>query len=135
LEEVPLALRRLLSEDGAENRHFQNEVRQCNNDMAFASLITHDFQANPGRGPRTFVMHGQTYNLISDAAAILRFGQLYFVDTRLATESRIRNPVNSACRPDRLERLDILLREINPYARIFMYIVACRRSIVKILKI
>ncbi|XP_025405609.1 uncharacterized protein LOC112679890 [Sipha flava] len=125
LREVPLALRRLLSEDGPENRYFQNEVRQYNNAIAFASLVTQDFQAPPGRGPRTFVMHGQTYHLISDAAAgpdaIPRFCQLYFVDTRLATQSRIRNPVNSACRPDLLERLDILLREINPYAQMFMY--------------
>jgi hypothetical protein len=49
LGEVPFALRRLLSEDGPENRHFQKEVCQYNNAMAFASLVTQDFQAPPGR--------------------------------------------------------------------------------------
>jgi hypothetical protein len=47
--EVPSTLRRR-SLGGTENRRFQQDARQYDDAMAFASVITREFEASPGRG-------------------------------------------------------------------------------------
>lgn len=68
--------------DGTENRCFQRDARLYNNIMAFASLMTRDFVVLPRQIPGSFVLHGQTYHILSDAkektGVTLRYCQLYF---------------------------------------------------------
>ena len=60
--------------------------------------------------------------MISDANPVLdnvpRFCLLYFVDTNVATIGRMQNTDNKFI-PEILDRLDHLLRDINPYADSF----------------
>lgn len=93
LQPVPVLLRQLLTENSPEARHFQRDIREYNNALAFASIVSRGVPPQPpGRGPRTFVVHGQLYSYISHADAgedNPRFCQLYFIDTERATECRL----------------------------------------------
>jgi len=123
LQPLPILLRQLLTENSPESRHFQRDIREYNNALAFASVVSRGVPAQPpGRGPRTFVVHGQLYGYISHADAgedNLQFCQLYFIDTEKATECRLqtRNTYN----PQLLENLDRMLRGVNAYAERFMH--------------
>lgn len=134
LQGAPETLVALFIDDGARDRHFRQEIRRYNNELAFASFSvnTQANDANPnehrvlaGQGPRVFTVFGQMYHQFSNHAVPAdgrrpRYCQLYFVDSETANRERLRprgqqRPLLQSIIGD----LDALLRVINPYAQAF----------------
>ncbi|GBN43288.1 hypothetical protein AVEN_190658-1 [Araneus ventricosus] len=70
----------------------------------------------PGTGPYCYRIHGQIYHMVSHLYSNHNkpgYGQLYIFDTSKATEKRIER--NEGCLPSVMDRLDSMLRAINPF--------------------
>ncbi|GBM58420.1 hypothetical protein AVEN_63780-1 [Araneus ventricosus] len=77
-----------------------------------------EVKSSPGNGPYCFRIHGQIYHRIAPLYFNERFkpgyGQLYIFDASEANSQRLEN--NPSCLSSVMEKLDALLRTINPYA-------------------
>ncbi|GBN15889.1 hypothetical protein AVEN_144698-1 [Araneus ventricosus] len=75
----------------------------------------------PGTGPHCYRIHGQIYHMVSPLYSDhnkSRYGQLYVFDTSKATEKRMER--NEVCLPSVMERLDSMLRAINPFIECYL---------------
>ncbi|XP_051156739.1 uncharacterized protein LOC127278862 [Leptopilina boulardi] len=76
-----------------------------------------------GNGPYVFRIHGQvyhcTYSLHPNEKERRKYGQLYIIDSHEAVQERLNNKYNNKCLPKLLTEIDILLRDINPFAKAF----------------
>ncbi|GBN67845.1 hypothetical protein AVEN_92083-1 [Araneus ventricosus] len=72
-----------------------------------------------GTGPYCYRLHGQVYRRVSPLYASDQhkesYGQLYIFDSSEATEKRLSN--NQNCLQHVFEKLEFMLREINPFAQ------------------
>ncbi|GBM25207.1 hypothetical protein AVEN_184619-1 [Araneus ventricosus] len=75
-----------------------------------------------GTGPYCYRLHGQVYHRVSPLYASDHHkescGQLYIFDSSEATEKRLSN--NQNCLQHVSEKLDFMLREINPFAQSYL---------------
>lgn len=134
LQQPPEILMSLFIDYGARGRHFRQEIRRYNNELAFASFTVNSQanNANPherrvlaGQGPRVFTVFGQMYHQISNQAvpadgSMPRYCQMYFVDSETANQARLQT--QNQQRPllqNIIHDLYALLRDINPYAQAF----------------
>ena len=94
-----------------------DNIRAYNSSMAFASFAA-NIEHPPGRGPYCFRIHGAIYHRASTelhpAQGNPSFGQLYIIESNLATDFRMQ--INSNLDEELLGNLDTLMREINPYS-------------------
>lgn len=127
LREAPELLMGHMVDNSAAARNFRTEIRRYNNALAFASFTTDNANPRqaPGRGPRVFTVHGQVYHKLSNCVTRNdnrppTYCQLYFIDSAAANRSRLQQQDNrNRILPELLERLDALMRDVNPYAQAF----------------
>ncbi|GBM68541.1 hypothetical protein AVEN_247892-1 [Araneus ventricosus] len=78
----------------------------------------------PGTGPYSFHIHSQIYHMVSPLYTNERnkpgYRQLYIFDSSEASNRRMEN--NQACLHSVMEKLDALLRSINPFAESYLQI-------------
>ncbi|GBN24309.1 hypothetical protein AVEN_89360-1 [Araneus ventricosus] len=121
LAETPDLLKELLTNNSLEARNYQNHIREYNTALAFASMGA-EVKSLPGNGPYCFRIHGQIYHRIAPLYSNERFkpgyGQLYIFDASEANSRRLEN--NPSCLSSVMEKLDALLRTINPYAKSYL---------------
>ncbi|GBM02962.1 hypothetical protein AVEN_269872-1 [Araneus ventricosus] len=81
-----------------------------------------EIKAPPGTCPYSFHIHGQIYHMVYLLSSNLRnrpgYGQLYISDSSEARYRRMEN--NQACLHSTMEKLDALLRSINPFAESYL---------------
>ncbi|GBN05182.1 hypothetical protein AVEN_122470-1, partial [Araneus ventricosus] len=98
-----------------------SEFLEYNSALAFASMGA---QIKPARGtgPYCYRLRGQVYHRVSPLYASDQhkesYGQLYIFDSLEATEKRLSN--NQNCLQHVYEKLDFMLREINPFAQSYL---------------
>ncbi|GBM15167.1 hypothetical protein AVEN_39084-1 [Araneus ventricosus] len=110
-----------LTENSPDAKNYRQRIRECNSALAFASM---GVQIKPprGTGPYCYRLHGQVYHRVSPLYASDQhkesYGQLYIFDSSEATEKRLSN--NQNCLQHVFEKLDFMLREINPFAQSYL---------------
>lgn len=113
----PTQLLNLTNKKTHESRQFINVIRNYNNALAFASFGA-KLDVVSGQGPKVFRICGQIYHnayaLHPSENEDRKYGQLYIIDTEVA--SQIRESNHLKCSTIILKEIDIILREINPYA-------------------
>ncbi|GBN18511.1 hypothetical protein AVEN_165007-1 [Araneus ventricosus] len=81
-----------------------------------------EIKAPPGTCPYCFHTHGQIYHMVSPLSSNERnrpgYGQLYISDSSEAWNRRMEN--NQACLHSIMEKLDALLRSLNPFAESYL---------------
>lgn len=114
--EYPDLFKDWLIEANIEGKHFRTNIRKYNSAFAFAS-----FGYQPVKfpaGPQTFVIHGQVYH--RTAASLNQqkpmYAQLYILDPEFANNERATNDHNLGCKIEFFERIEEILRTINPFA-------------------
>ncbi|GBN96392.1 hypothetical protein AVEN_7481-1 [Araneus ventricosus] len=121
LAETPNLLKELLINNSLEARNYQNHIREYNAALAFASMGA-EVKSPPGNGPYCFRIHGHIYHRIAPLYSNERFKpgyvQLYIFDASEANSRRLEN--NPSCLSSVMEKLDALLRTINPYAKSYL---------------
>ncbi|GBL83774.1 hypothetical protein AVEN_132666-1 [Araneus ventricosus] len=111
----------LLTENSPDAKNYRQRIRECNSALAFASMGA---QIKPprGTGPYCYRLHGQVYHRVSPLYASDQhkesYEQLYVFDSSEATEKRLSN--NQNCLHHVFEKLDLKLREINPFAQSYL---------------
>ncbi|XP_065322977.1 uncharacterized protein LOC135930119 [Gordionus sp. m RMFG-2023] len=94
-------------------------IRSYNSSLAFASMGAKNDNLLI-KGPYCFRVHGQIYHRTSHLyppnGVSPKYAQLYVLETSQAIENRLLFKENSACDINLLKKLDILIRQINPYA-------------------
>ncbi|XP_065323164.1 uncharacterized protein LOC135930309 [Gordionus sp. m RMFG-2023] len=113
-------LQDLLSNPNNEfHSNFMKCIRSYNSSLAFASMGAQISNSlNPG--PYCFRVHGQIYHrtshLYPSTGMPPKFAQLYVLETTQAVNGRLHMKENSGCNEDLLKRLDILIRQNNPFS-------------------
>jgi len=109
----------------SDAKHFRDHLWEYNRAFAFTSLgISEDHDVNDGRGPPVFRISGE---LCHHSGALLPlpeqdpvYAQLYFVfGDRSSPEWRKHN--NQDLRRDIIEDLEVVIRQSNPYADIYIH--------------
>ncbi|KAL1715610.1 hypothetical protein EV715DRAFT_207123, partial [Schizophyllum commune] len=124
LRAPPPLLRGLLEGDDAVSRNFRADIRQYNMALAFTSLgVNADEGINAsGRSGYVYRIHGELYHhsgaLENADGTRPVYSQLYIYDPRIALDHRRRR--NENLDPRLLAMLDIMLRQVNPYAHIYL---------------
>ncbi|GBN72785.1 hypothetical protein AVEN_224330-1 [Araneus ventricosus] len=81
-----------------------------------------EIKAPPGTGPYCFCIYGQIYHMVSPLYSNEQnrpgYGQLYIFDSSEASYRRMEN--NQTCLHSVMEKLDALLRSINPFAESYL---------------
>ncbi|GBN03199.1 hypothetical protein AVEN_136525-1, partial [Araneus ventricosus] len=119
--DAPELLKVLLTENSPDAKNYRQRIREYNSAFAFASMGA---QIKPprGTGPYCYRLHGQVYHRVSPLYASDQhkesYGQLYIFDSSEATEKRLSN--NQNCLQHVFEKLDFMLREINPFAQSYL---------------
>ncbi|GBN23436.1 hypothetical protein AVEN_118180-1 [Araneus ventricosus] len=119
--DAPELLKVLLTENSTDAKNYRQRIREYNSAFAFASMGA---QIKPprGTGPYCYRLHGQVYHRVSPLYASDQhkesYGQLYIFDSSEATEKRLSN--NQNCLQHVFEKLDFMLREINPFAQSYL---------------
>ncbi|GBM69330.1 hypothetical protein AVEN_155754-1 [Araneus ventricosus] len=119
--DAPELLKVLLTENSPDAKNYPQRIREYNSAFAFASMGA---QIKPprGTGPYCYRLHGQVYHRVSPLYASDQhkesYGQLYIFDSSEATEKRLSN--NQNCLQHVFEKLDFMLREINPFAQSYL---------------
>ena len=97
-------------------------IQNYNSALAFALMGT-KLTSIPGRGTKVFRVHGQIYHNTSaihhDCGSNPSYSQLYILDASDADEHRINFVANKECDPALMRQLASILRQINPYAKIY----------------
>ncbi|XP_065317560.1 uncharacterized protein LOC135925912 [Gordionus sp. m RMFG-2023] len=113
-------LQDLLSNSNNEfHSNFMKYIRSYNSSLTFASMGAQISNSlNPG--PYCFRIHGQIYHrtshLYPSTGMPPKFAQLYVLETTQAVNGRLHMKENSGCNEDLLKRLDILIRQNNPFS-------------------
>ena len=124
---VPYLIQSLFIDDSQEGRTFRENFRRLNNLLAFAAFASAARDRRlPGRGPRVFIVHGQTYRTTNNEVDVAPENayncQLYFLESADANRRRVdiaRRTIRQLCEIV-IGLLDSLLRDINPYAMALM---------------
>lgn len=126
LRPAPELLMSLLVDDSLVGRSFRTECRRYNNSLAFAGFSTDlNHRRLAGRGPKVFTVHGQVYHRITNDIVRNddrqpRYCELYFVETETANRIRMEQQTDrNRVLEHLMTSLDVLLRDINPYAQAF----------------
>ncbi|GBN20394.1 hypothetical protein AVEN_100471-1, partial [Araneus ventricosus] len=110
-----------ITEQYTGSKNYRQRIREYNAALAFAFMGA-EIKALPGTGPYCFRIHGQIYHMVSplysNERKKPRYGQLYIFDSSEANNRRMEN--NRACLHSVMERLDALLRSINPFAESYL---------------
>ncbi|GBN32486.1 hypothetical protein AVEN_89334-1 [Araneus ventricosus] len=121
LTEAPDLFKELLCSDSQEAKNYRQHIREYNAELAFASMGA-EIKAPPGTVPYCFRIHDQIYHMVSPLYSNelnkSGYGQLYIFDSSEASNRRIEN--NQACLHSVMEKLDTLLRSINPFAESYL---------------
>lgn len=122
-KKYPDEIKNLILENSSENTKFLKNIRIYNNMLAFASFGA-KFDYLKTRGPRVFRICGQVYHNIyslhPNENESRKYGQLYILDNKVANNIRLQNnEKNTDCDLNILKKLDIILREINIYAKTY----------------
>ena len=93
-----------------------------NSALAFA-LVEASINVAPNRGPYCFRIYSQIYHRMNPVGerseTNFRYAQLYFIDSKQVTLIRADHPANGGCDQQLMKDLDAMLREVNPYAKIY----------------
>ena len=118
----PELLKRLLTGEDREARNFRANIRNYNTTFACASVRS-NIVSRQGRGPYCFRIQGQMYhqvgNLEPPQDRQATYGQLYFLDTTSAMQSRLGHPANVNLIEGLLIEIHNLLSRENPLIRSF----------------
>ncbi|GBM12953.1 hypothetical protein AVEN_212681-1 [Araneus ventricosus] len=129
LAEAPGLLKELLCSNSQEAKHYRQQIREYNAALAFASMGA-EIKAPPGTGPYCFHIHGQIYHMVSLLSSNERnrpgYGQLYISDSSEARNRRMENI--QACLHSVMEKLDVILRSINPFAESYLQMLQLMQS-------
>lgn len=102
------------------SKNFIKNIRSYNNALAFASFGA-SLQKLAGKGPSVLCICGQIYHnafsLHPNDSQQRKYGQLYILDNEEANKSRAEN--NNKCTIQILNKLDNIIRQINPYAHAY----------------
>ncbi|GBN62193.1 hypothetical protein AVEN_62831-1 [Araneus ventricosus] len=111
----------LLTENSPDAKNYRQRIRECNSALAFA-LMGAQIKPPRGTGPYCFRLHGQVYHRVSPLYASDQhkesYGQLHIFDSSEAIEKCLSN--NQNCLQHVFEKLDFMLREINPFAQSYL---------------
>ncbi|GBM48634.1 hypothetical protein AVEN_135010-1 [Araneus ventricosus] len=102
LTEAPDLFKELFCSNSQEAKNYRHHIREYNAALAFASM---------GAEIKTPPLHSNERNKPG-------YGQLYIFDSSKASNRRMEN--NQACLHSVMEKLDALLRSINPFAESYM---------------
>ncbi len=104
-------------------RNFRDNVIHYNAACAFGSRVA-NLVTPPGRGEYSMTIHGNVYHYVGalnpPQGRARQYAQCYVIDSAIALQERMEHPNNVNCRPRIMERLDAILRRVNPYATQFM---------------
>ena len=118
--DTPDVLRRLMTEDNAEAKHFRAFIYRYNSALAFASL--HAECPTLGRGAPAFIVQGQMYTTMYPGMAgnesTPKANQMYFLDIEQGVASRV--DAYSGLQANVVKELLEMLDECNPYAAIYV---------------
>ena len=121
-KKCPELLLNLLSNSHPDSGHFKRKIRNYNSALAFASMGA-NITTLTGGGPYCFRIHGQVYHRTSEVAVNIpnpKYAQLYFIEAEQASVERARHNANGDCKRYLMDGLDQELRQVNPYARMYM---------------
>ncbi|GBN27293.1 hypothetical protein AVEN_155185-1 [Araneus ventricosus] len=121
LTEAPDLLKELFCSNSQEAKNYRQSIQEYNSSLAFASMVA-EIKEPLGTGPYCFRIHGQIYHMVSTLYSNERnkpgYGQLYIFDSSEASNRRMGN--NQACLHSVMEKLDALLRSINPFSESYL---------------
>ncbi|KAE9390700.1 hypothetical protein BT96DRAFT_833076 [Gymnopus androsaceus JB14] len=121
----PNFLYRLLISNDEQAKEFRANISQYNTALAFTSVgVAVDDNVNRcGRGPPVFRIHGELKHwagtLLPKESSSPAYAQLYILDPRVAQQYRMQR--NSNLRPETMLAHQNLIRDINPYAKVFQH--------------
>ncbi|KAA6362554.1 MAG: putative ATP-dependent DNA helicase PIF1, partial [Streblomastix strix] len=117
-KEPPEPLKSLYLGTNNNSKHFIQNIRLYNSQLAFAS-----FEAtipDMGPGPPVVIVHGQIYHRLGPWNASIgyqpRFAQLYMIDTKEATKQRLNSIQNSSLKFDLMLQLGNMINKYNQHA-------------------
>ena len=122
ITDPPNLIKRLLSEDSNEAKHFRHHIRAFNSSLAFASLgVKEDIL--PPKGPYTFRICGSVYHrighLLPEIGDKPKFSQIYIYDTDNELSNRL--AWNAELDKHILLELQNMLHECNPFVGCFRH--------------
>ena len=122
ITDPPNLIKRLLSEDSNEAKHFRHHIRAFNSSLAFASLgVKEDIL--PPKGPYTFRICGSVYHrighLLPEIGDKPKFSQIYIYDTDNELSNRL--AWNTELDKHILLELQNMLHECNPFVGCFRH--------------
>ena len=124
LSPYPQELHELLTGNSSKSRNFQENIRRYNSGMAFASMGA-SIAIPKGTGPYVYRIHGQIYHqsgcLHPPDGQRRQYGQLYILEGKEATETRMANDVNLPCREDIFQELHMIMQSVSPYAAAYKH--------------
>lgn len=125
LQSPPNFLCQLFTSHDDQAREFRANISQYNAALAFTSVgVAVDDEVNRrGRGPPVFRIHGELKHwagtLLPHESSSPAYAQLYILDPQLAQHYRMQR--NSNLRPSTMLALQNLMRDINPYSKVFQH--------------
>ncbi|KAH7705439.1 hypothetical protein AAVH_27360 [Aphelenchoides avenae] len=121
--EYPRELKALLERTDPNWRNFHDHIRNYNASVRFVSLNVnvHSFG---GGGPYAFKIQGSVYTAFNQAlmpndGEPPTYGQLFVVDTLTAVDHRMNNTHNEGTVREIFEKLDTVLRRVNPFVEAY----------------
>ncbi|KAK6013623.1 hypothetical protein OSTOST_21058 [Ostertagia ostertagi] len=112
----------MTTEQRRVQKNFLENIRNFNSALAMASMGA-QVDLLRGRGPYCYRIHGQIYHRVGPLhprdGEQRQYGQIYILDTEMATRQRLGNERNADCDPELMRLLSELLSSINMYAQSF----------------
>jgi hypothetical protein len=102
---IPNDIKELFTGSSKFSKNFLENIRKYNSALAFASMSA-NFDAKMKKpGPYFFKICGQVYHYISNTLYpsdqnVPKYTQLYILDTKEATETRLGLEENKSCEPE-----------------------------------
>lgn len=127
LPETPREMMLLWTAQTEPAKHFRKHARQYNNAVAFTSFsYDKDSRINHlGPGVKSFAVHGQVYHyqgaMEAEHGEVPAFNQWLTLDPVYAADARASLDWNKDLRRDTVAQLDMLLREVNPYVKVYKH--------------
>lgn len=120
IDEYPVELKVLYYAEDVNHKNFIQNIRECNNSFACASLACNRFSfASPG--PPVFKISGQVYHKFNKSAqphdSLPTNGQLYFIDASDSLD--IRTHSHPGIEPGLIARIDVALRNYYPFCEAY----------------
>jgi len=102
IQEPCKIIKDLYTKNDTESLNFRENIRNYNNSTAFASMIAQLDPLMKKSGPYFFKIHGQVFHQLSqsltpDESEDPAYSQLFMLDTKQATEQRMKHPANAKC--------------------------------------